>query len=700
MSVEDPPPKSSSAPSASSRPEASVSRTPRSQPSPSRSESRPERIPSVRSLSEPTVSVPRCLTNRPPSTSSAIRASPVHRSSTPSAPRSTSPIQAASTVPTTSDPSVKSKTAPEKKKKKHKHSSKHDKAVLEGLLTSPPSVPISSTPVQVEQQVEAGDHPRSKTPPDRGAQEDDVILLEKPLTPSGRTRSASYESGSVHSVRSRRSRSTRRSSYRSPPRSHRSRSRESRRRDEPAPRYCSRESSYYSDRHYRGASLSPSLRVGSDVGYDLSRMPSDRSSSRPHARYSVSPVSESPEREIGPSDEASPTDDFRAYNELLQRMAKALDFEVTSSESKFTDKILQHIYSGSTPSIAFPLIEGFADLWKKLQSRPASATATNRKVESLYRTKDDAHPFLAVHPPPSSLVTEEMQARPRQGSMSAPADKVSRKIDALGRKLYTSATFGIKVANYAAMMAAYQLFLWKKVASFLPKIPDDQRTLLRVIQEEAVRLSRHQINVGRSMADTAARSLLSSVVLRRYAWLRTTALPVETRNRVEDLPFEGNTLFSEKTDEFLSKKRTDRLTARSYGVLHQPSQQSSRPYYRSFQRGEIEGETYFPRSSPSPSSEPSPDEALGTTEEASTTDDFHAYNDLHMAKALEIDVTCTEPRSKDKILQHIFSGSTSNVAFPIIEGFAEMLTNMNLKLVSTPPANKKFESMYRMWDEL
>ncbi|EMP27617.1 hypothetical protein UY3_15305 [Chelonia mydas] len=51
------------------------------------------------------------------------------------------------------------------------------------------------------------------------------------------------------------------------------------------------------------------------------------------------------------------------------------------------------------------------------------------------------------------------------------------------------------------------------------------------------------------MADTAARTTATAVVMRRSSWLSASSIPKDLQTKVEDLPFDKDKLFSKKTDE-------------------------------------------------------------------------------------------------------------------------------------------------------
>ncbi|KAJ7329831.1 hypothetical protein JRQ81_016005 [Phrynocephalus forsythii] len=90
---------------------------------------------------------------------------------------------------------------------------------------------------------------------------------------------------------------------------------------------------------------------------------------------------------------------------------------------------------------------------------------------------------------------------------------------------------------------------------------------------------------ARNMADAAAKQLSNAVYLRRHAWLRTTNIPDDARNRIEDSPFDGEGLFATTTDESLDTLVKMRRTAKSIAnPSSQPQGQFRRQQQHSWQR--------------------------------------------------------------------------------------------------------------------
>lgn len=76
---------------------------------------------------------------------------------------------------------------------------------------------------------------------------------------------------------------------------------------------------------------------------------------------------------------------------------------------------------------------------------------------------------------PNSLLVSAANNRFMSGQTHfTPTDRGGRKIDALGRKVFSSSSMEIKVANYQAVMSHYQFPLWERMPVFVQDLPDDK----------------------------------------------------------------------------------------------------------------------------------------------------------------------------------------------------------------------------------
>ena len=132
----------------------------------------------------------------------------------------------------------------------------------------------------------------------------------------------------------------------------------------------------------------------------------------------------------------------------------------------------------------------------------------------------------------------------------------------IGRRLYSLVSFGLRIANYQTALGAYQKQLWLRILPGLHLLLEEVcQTYLNTFEEAQI-VSKHQWIVTRHSVEATARILVSTVNLRRHAWLRSANILDDVKAKVEDLPFDASGLFEE-----LHKAKK---TAKSYYIQLQP----------------------------------------------------------------------------------------------------------------------------------
>lgn len=180
-------------------------------------------------------------------------------------------------------------------------------------------------------------------------------------------------------------------------------------------------------------------------------------------------------------------------------------------------------------------------------------------------------------PPASSLLANEMQMKQRTGAHSSPADLEGRKTDACCKKVYSSAALNLCIVNDSVIIGGYQLLLWEKMSAYIELLPENKKPLAELLREEALCLSKQQISAGRHSTDSSSGALASVLVLRRHAWLLSRALPPDTRQKMEDLPFERTILFASLADSLFSQIK-NKQTACAFGITADPAILYRSPY--------------------------------------------------------------------------------------------------------------------------
>ncbi|KAJ7342034.1 hypothetical protein JRQ81_008429, partial [Phrynocephalus forsythii] len=237
-------------------------------------------------------------------------------------------------------------------------------------------------------------------------------------------------------------------------------------------------------------------------------------------------------------------------------------------DPQYLDHLFDQISSDSSSLAHLGILPSILDMAKdSLKKIPSSSKS--RRIESLYRVFDEAAPFLAKHPSPNSLVISASQMNSKSKVLTVPPSKEGRKVDSMARQLYSSAALSFKITNYQAAMGAYQRALLNKLQLLLEALPDTSTATAQPLMDEAFALAAQQMCSGRHASNSATKSLGFAIAFRRHAWLRSTGLGDNTKSKIECLPFEGEGLFHEKTDELMNDMHKSQNTAKCFNVIPQ-----------------------------------------------------------------------------------------------------------------------------------
>ncbi|KAJ7324589.1 hypothetical protein JRQ81_017609 [Phrynocephalus forsythii] len=81
---------------------------------------------------------------------------------------------------------------------------------------------------------------------------------------------------------------------------------------------------------------------------------------------------------------------------------------------------------------------------------------------------------------------------------------------------------------------------------------------------EVLSLIDYQMITSMHITNAASKQLMTAIHLRRHAWLRTSSITDDARNRIEDSPFDGEGFFATSTDVSLDNIQNMRKAAKSY----------------------------------------------------------------------------------------------------------------------------------------
>lgn len=153
-------------------------------------------------------------------------------------------------------------------------------------------------------------------------------------------------------------------------------------------------------------------------------------------------------------------------------------------------------------------------LVKEEWDKPSAYQPMSKRVDNLYKTHGDDTTFLVKHPLPNSFIVDGTQMKARHRSASAPSNKEGCKLDVLGRRHYSLASFIFRVSNYVAAMGAYNWHLWNKLQPCLDSLPDEHKQRALVFHQEALSLACQERFAAKHIANAAAKQLASAISLR------------------------------------------------------------------------------------------------------------------------------------------------------------------------------------------
>ncbi|XP_065432834.1 zinc finger protein Rlf isoform X8 [Chrysemys picta bellii] len=221
----------------------------------------------------------------------------------------------------------------------------------------------------------------------------------------------------------------------------------------------------------------------------------------------------------------TPSDDYAKFQDLFKRVASDLriNLEVVTEQQHELTNILQ---PPSSSRVALPINAALLEPAKSIWQTPATSLPTCKQADRKYFISPKGSEFLFTHPAPNSLVVDATNQRAKQQySHSAPPNKDSKRLDLFGRKVYASSTLQFRIANYTAVLAKYDHKNYNKFMDFIDDIPEQRKQQLRAMVSEGQSISRTALQAALDVANTAARSTATAVVMRRGSWLSSSFFP-------------------------------------------------------------------------------------------------------------------------------------------------------------------------------
>ncbi|KAJ1086659.1 hypothetical protein NDU88_006775 [Pleurodeles waltl] len=292
---------------------------------------------------------------------------------------------------------------------------------------------------------------------------------------------------------------------------------------------------------------------------------------------SASGLDTSPEWDLSSPGEY--TEEAASFHTVVRKAASFLDLPLPVVEAKqnLLTEVLHPASAAAEPLLPFndALLDPVLEVWKK----PASSPAVHRAVARRYRTAPTDPGFLSRHPTPESLVVQaSCSSKSAPGSFpTVPGDRDSKKLEAQSKKIFSSCSLALKATNATCILGRYIHALMDDISSSFTELPQGLLDLVSDAQAAATQI----IQTGLDTTDSVARTMGTTVVERRQAWLRNSGFSADVQSTLLDLPFDGDKLFGAKADSALERFKESRATAKSLG-LQAPSSTASSRFFRRF----------------------------------------------------------------------------------------------------------------------
>nr|XP_014427950.1 uncharacterized protein LOC106731859 [Pelodiscus sinensis] len=171
----------------------------------------------------------------------------------------------------------------------------------------------------------------------------------------------------------------------------------------------------------------------------------------------------------------SPPDDAREFQDLFKRVAQSQEVQLTDVQAK-QHKLWKNLHPRHQSRTALPLDEAILESASEIWNTPASVTPSCKREEKRYFIAAKGAEFLFTHPQPNSLVVDAALQRAKNPQVrNSAADKDAKKLDTFGRKVYSSSTLLLRIANYAALLSNHSFDNIARLTEIAQRISEADR---------------------------------------------------------------------------------------------------------------------------------------------------------------------------------------------------------------------------------
>ncbi|EMP35090.1 hypothetical protein UY3_07744 [Chelonia mydas] len=190
---------------------------------------------------------------------------------------------------------------------------------------------------------------------------------------------------------------------------------------------------------------------------------------------------------------------------------------------------------------------------------PASIPPTAKGVERKYFVPSKEYDYLYSHPQPCSLVVASVNEKEWHGQQApVPKSKEAKHLYLFGCKVCSSGGLQLQIVNQQALLSRYNINSLNSMMKFKELVPPESKEEFGALVEEGKRVAWTSLQASLDTTDSAARTLSSGIAMRRISWLQASGLPPELQQMLQDLPFDGEDMFLDKTDSRLQSLKDSR----------------------------------------------------------------------------------------------------------------------------------------------
>ncbi|EMP26604.1 hypothetical protein UY3_16290 [Chelonia mydas] len=257
----------------------------------------------------------------------------------------------------------------------------------------------------------------------------------------------------------------------------------------------------------------------------------------------ASSSSSSDEVVAGTSASCPPPIDQTAHQDLLRCVARNMGLQVEEA-IKSEDPVVDILAPEGPSRVAFLVIKTICNNYNTLWQTPASIPPTARGVERKYFVPSKGYEFLFSYPHLCSLVVLVVNEKEHQGQQAlAPKAKEAKCIDLFGRKVYAMGGLQLGIANQEAILSRYNFNSWDSMSKYKELLSTESKAEFSALVEEGKAVAKTSPQVSLDLADSAARTISSEVVMRRTAWLQASGLPLEVQQPYRTFPLRVQSCF-------------------------------------------------------------------------------------------------------------------------------------------------------------